>query len=218
MITRRPITCLILSALFISSCAVFDSAHQQQRTVRIKVLGDVSFRARNPNWRDEARGLIESASDYYEREFDIRFVTQTVSAWPEKDRVRSTPELLTRVKKEFGADSTDDYDLIVTFSAEGLSRVLAAGRPRVDRIGNCSQGLARYVVVPVTKVFHYQGPNSEPEFDVVALIHELGHVFGAEHVEDTNSIMHEEFGYRTEFDAENRAVIQKNRLCAFARK
>jgi len=49
------------------------------------------------------------------------------------------------------------------------------------------------------------------------LVHELGHVFGAEHVEDTNSIMHEEFGYRTEFDAKNRAVIQKNRLCAFAK-
>lgn len=71
--------------------------------MRIKVLGDVSFRARNPNWRDEARGLIESASDYYEREFDIRLVTQTVSAWPEKDRVPSTPELLARVKKEFGS-------------------------------------------------------------------------------------------------------------------
>ena len=217
MITRRRITCLILSALLISSCAVLNSANQQQRNVHVKVLADVSFRARNPDWREEARGLIESASDYYEREFDIRFVTQNVFAWPEKDRVRSTPELLARVKKEFGADSTDDYDLIVTFSAEGISRVLAAGRPRVDRIGNCSQGLARYVVVPIAKIFHYQGGNSEPEFDILALIHELAHVFGAEHVEDTNSIMHEEFGYRTEFDAKNRAVIQKNRLCAFAR-
>lgn len=217
MITRRRITCLILSALLISSCAVLNSANSQ-RIVQVKVLADVSFRARNPDWRDEARGLIESASDYYEREFDIRFVTQSVFAWPEKDRVRSTPELLARVKKDFGASSSDDYDLIVTFSAEGLSRVLAAGRPRVDRIGNCSQGLARYVVVPIAKIFHYQGANDEPEFDVVALIHELGHVFGAEHVQDTNSIMHEEFGYRTEFDAKNRAVIQKNRLCAFARK
>jgi metallopeptidase family M12-like protein len=217
MITRRRITCLILSAFFTSSCAALDSANQQQRTVRVKVLGDVSFRARNPNWRDEARGLIESASDYYEREFDIRFITQSVSAWPENDRVRSTPELLARVKSQFGTDSIHDYDLIVTFTAEGINRIVTAGRPRVDRIGNCSQGLARYVVVPIAKLFHYHGTNGEPEFDVIALIHELGHVFGAEHVQDTNSIMHEEFGYRTEFDAKNRAIIQKNRFCAFAR-
>ncbi|HEX5605387.1 MAG TPA: M12 family metallo-peptidase [Candidatus Binatia bacterium] len=186
--------------------------------MRVQVLADVSFRARNPNWRDEARDLIESASDYYEREFDIRFIAQTVSAWPEKDRVRSTPELLARVKSQFGPEITNDYDLIVTFTAEGISRVVTAGRPRVDRIGNCNQGLARYAVLPVTKIFQYQGANSEPEFDVLALIHELGHVFGAEHVEDTNSIMHEDFGYRTEFDAKNRAIIQKNRFCAFARK
>jgi hypothetical protein len=196
---------------------LFDSANSPQRIVRVQVLGDVSFRARNPNWREEARGLIESASDYYEREFNIRFVTQSVFAFPEKDRVRSTPELLARVKRQFGTEPSNDYDVIVTFTGEGVSRILTTGRPRVDRIGSCSQGLARYVVVPIAKIFHYSGANDEPEFDVIALIHELAHVFGAEHVDDTSSIMHEEFGYRTEFDAKNRAVIEHNRFCAFAR-
>jgi len=186
--------------------------------VRVSVVADVSFRARNVNWAEEARGLVEAASDYYEREFDIRLITQNVAAWPETERIPSTPNLLAKIQKQFGGQAQQQgYDLLIAFTAEGVSRILTAGRPRVDRIGDCNQGLARFVVVPITKVFHYQGPNVEPEFDVIALIHELGHVFGAEHVNDRDSLMHEEFGYRTEFYAKNRATVQKNRLCPFAK-
>ena len=32
-----------------------------------------------------------------------------------------------------------------------------------------------------------------------------------------DSLMHENFGYRTEFDAKNRDIIRKNRACAFAK-
>jgi len=186
--------------------------------VRVKVLADVSFRARNPRWANEARDLVEAASDYYEREFDIRLLTQDVSAWPEKERIPSTPALLARLKNAFDSQvKSGSFDLIVAFTAEGVNRVFTAGRPRVDRIGNCDQGLANYVIVPVTKVFNYHGPNAEPEFDVITLVHEIGHVFGAEHVADIQSIMHEDFGYRTEFDAKNRSIIKKNRTCAFAK-
>jgi Metallo-peptidase family M12 len=217
MITRRRIICSILSALVISSCSVLGPG-TPERVVRINVLADVSFRARNLRWADEARGLVEAASDYYEREFNIRLVTQTVSPWPEKERIPSTLALLARLRNEFdGQVKNGSYDLIVAFTAEGVNRAFTAGRPRVDRIGDCNQGLANYVIVPVTKVFNYRGPNAEPEFDVVTLVHEIGHVFGAEHVADMQSIMHEDFGYRTEFDAKNRAIIKKNRTCAFAK-
>jgi hypothetical protein len=217
MITRRRITYLILSAILFGSCSLL-GPDTPQRVVRVKVFADVPFRARNPNWAEEARGLVEAASDYYEREFDVRVLTQSVSAWPATQRVDSTPTLLSMLQKEFPTGSKDgSYDLIVSFTAENTSRYLTAGRPRVDRIGNCTHGLSNYIVVPIREVFHYHGAGAEPEFDVIALVHELGHVFGAEHVDDTTSLMHENFGYRTEFDAKNRAIIQKNRSCPFAK-
>ncbi len=132
-------------------CSSASRAHQSARRL--------AFRNRNPRWEDEARGLIEAASDYYEREFDIRLLTRSVSPWPEIERIPSTPELLTKLQKDFPVQAkTDDYDLIVAFTAESVSRYFVAGRPRVDRIGNCAQGLSSYIVVPVSTVFHYNGP------------------------------------------------------------
>ena len=218
MTTRRRIICSILSTLFVSACSLIE-ADGPERVVRVSALADVPFRERNPAWAREVLGLIEAASDYYEREFGIRFITASVSPWPEKDRIASTPGLLARLKKEFPAHSRGEgRDLVVLFTAEGVSRYLTAGRPRVDRVGNCAQGLGSYVVIPVSRVFRYAGPDADPEYDVIALIHELGHIFGAEHVDDPRSIMHENFGYRTEFDPKNRAVIRQNRLCAFAKQ
>jgi hypothetical protein len=97
-----------------------------------------------------------------------------------------------------------------------LSRYVPEGRPRADRIGNCQQGLGRYVVT-TTSAIARRGKTAELHYDTVALIHELAHLFGAEHVHDTNSIMHENFDYRSEFDMKNRDVILKNRDCAFAK-
>lgn len=217
MTTRRLIICSILSALALGSCSLLDPG-TPQRVVQVKVLADVPFRNRNPRWEDEARGLIEATSDYYEREFDIRLLTRSVTPWPQGERLPSTPEILSQLQKDFPLQAkNEDYDLIIVFTAERASRYLAAGRPRVDRIGNCAQGLGSYIVAPMNAVFHYEGPNAEPTLEVMTLVHELGHVFGAEHVNDRQSIMHEDFGYRTEFDAKNRAVIEKNRSCAFAK-
>jgi hypothetical protein len=66
-------------------------------------------------------------------------------------------------------------------------------------------------------VFRGTGARRELEYDTVALIHELGHIFGAEHVQDSRSIMHENFDYRSEFDMRNRSVILQNRDCPFAK-
>lgn len=161
--------------------------------------------------------MVEAASDYFEREFGIRFVTQRVAPWPLKERIPSTPSLMSRLKTEVPLkDPQGSYDLIIAFTGERVN-IYFGGRARVDRIGNCQQGLGNYLVSSVSAPFRYGGPNAEPEIDVVALIHELGHIFGAEHVQDIASIMHENFDYRTEFDQKNRAIIFKNKFCPFGK-
>lgn len=217
MITRRPIICCILSVLslaLISSCA-FLADEPVQRVVRVKALADPAFRERNPRWNEEVRGLIEASSDYFEREFGIRFITQSAAAWPEKERVGSTAGLLVRLREEFPVERKGrSYDLLIAFTAERVN-IYFGGRARVDRVGNCREGLGNYVVAHVSEPFRYRGMTAEPNLDVVALIHELGHIFGAEHTQNPESIMNEHFDYRTEFDMHNREVILKNRLCPF---
>jgi hypothetical protein len=189
-----------------------------ERVVRVKVLADPAVRERNAAWEKEVRGLVEAASDYYEREFSIRFVTQSAVPWPAQEKIASTANLLTKLKTDFPlARKAADHDLIIVFTAESVSRYFAAGRPRVDRIGNCPEGLGYYAVIPVREVFRYGGPSAELTYDTVALIHELGHIFGAEHINDVQSIMNETFDYRTEFDTKNRNIILRNRNCPFAK-
>ena len=217
MTTRQRIICFILSALIVASCGLL-SNEPAQRVIRIKALADPSFRARNPRWDEEIRGRVEAASDYFEREFAIRFVTQSTAAWPIKERIRSTPALIAKLKQDFPTQKKEPgYDLIVAFTAEGVSRYTVEGRSRVDHIGDCQRGLGNYVVISTTHVFHYRGSPGDLDYDTVALVHELGHIFGAEHVQDTLSIMNEDFDYRTEFDMKNRGIILKNRNCPFAK-
>ena len=79
-------------------------------------------------------------------------------------------DLLAKVEQDFPAKNKDgSYDLIVAFTAEGISRYFVAGRPRVDRIGNCSKGWAIMSLRQSTNYFvtraHMPNRNSTSCFD-----------------------------------------------------
>ncbi len=181
-------------------------------------MGDPALQKVGRNWSKTAEGLVHATSEYFEREFQVRFVVVKVAAWPVDKSTRSTKVLLSALKKDFPLKGTKDrIDMIIGFTGESVDRY-GAGRARVDRLGNCHDGLASYMVSAVTDPFFYRPNSQEITWDALAVIHEMGHAFGAEHNNDENSIMHRDFGYRTEFDKRNRDVILKNRMCPFARK
>jgi hypothetical protein len=98
MTTRRLIICCTLSVLLLSSCTLLVD-EKPQRVVRVKALADPAFRERNPRWDEEVRGLVQAASDYYEKEFGVRFITQSTAAWPQTERFSSTAAVLVRLNK-----------------------------------------------------------------------------------------------------------------------
>ena len=188
------------------------------RLVHVEVLGDPALRQTDRGWTKTVEGLVQATSDYYEREFRIRFVVEKVSPWPLEQRSKSTLLLLSKLKEKFPLkDRNEKLDMIIGFTGESVDRY-GSGRARVDRLGNCQEGLASYMVSAVTDFFRYQAQSSDIEWDVLAVIHEMGHVFGAEHNDDSTSIMNRNFAYRTEFDQQSREVILKNRLCPFAKE
>jgi len=216
MITLQRIICSTLSLLLFSACSFFGLS-EPDRVVRVKVLADSKLRETHPRWREETASLVEAASDHFENDFGIRFLVVKVEPLPQTDKITSTQALLIELNKLSPREGEALYDLLIGFTGERLPVYGGGGRARVDRIGNCRVGLGRYVAASFTAPFHYRGPNSDPSIDVIALIHELGHIFGAEHNTDPLSIMNENFDYRSDFDRASREIIFRNKFCPFAK-
>jgi len=213
MTTRRRTSCFILSLFLLSACGALRDA-PPQRAVRVRVAADAKLRAKDPYWRETASGLLRAASDFYEREFDIKFVAVSVDAWDVEEDTPLVSTLLKDLMRRFPS-TPESYD--VTVGLTGQRVAFYAGGRGLALLGNCEKGLGAYLVSSVTEPFRYSGRDTEPSLDAVALIHEFGHIFGAEHTDDTKSIMHIPFDYRDDFDPKSRAIIAKNKLCPFAR-
>jgi len=214
MTTHLRISFFILSLSLLSACAVLRD-ETPERTVRVKLVADAKLRENDPRWRETAAGMLRAASDFYAREFGIKFVAVQIDPWEMAEGSQFVVTLMKRLVQAYPIKD-QSYDLLIGLTGERVTFYMG-GRGMVNRFGNCRDGLANYVVSAVTAPYRYTGAAKEPTLDVVALIHEFGHVFGTEHVKDTNSIMNEDFDYRSDFDAKSRGIVAKNKFCPFGK-
>ena len=215
MTTHLRTACSILSLLLLSACGLI-GPEPPERTVRVKLLADPKLREKDPPWHETAAGLLEAASDFYRREFGIRFVAASVEPWTLEESSPFVSTLLQQLIKSYPANRRDgSYDVAVGLTGERVT--FYSGGRGLAILGNCDKGLGTSLVSAVTRPYRYTGYDSEASLDLVALIHEFGHIFGADHTEDIASIMHYPFDYRSDFDAKNREIILKNKFCPFGK-
>jgi len=215
MMTRQLMIWFVFSALLLTGCATSqpDVTSRPVRVVQVKLVADPALRRSDPLWRDTARDLLRAVSDYYEHQFGIQIAHQATEPWAVEGTTTSSVSLMKSLKHSYpGASGQFPYDVVIGLTQQPLN-FYRGGRARADRFGNCTEGLGNYIVSHVGEFFTH---GSELTHDAAALIHEMGHLFGAVHSDDPGSIMFGDFELRTGFDASNRAIVVRNRHCPFA--
>ena len=185
--------------------------------MKVKLVADRRIREANSSWRSDILRKFEAAADVFDNEFGIRLAFDGIHPWAPQERVTSTSELLKLLKQQVPlADREGSYDLIIGFTQ--LPGRIMPGHARVDEIGDCRTGLGNFIALAVTESRRYtEAERLHGDNDVQTLIHEIGHIFGAEHVDDRDSIMAVYYRPYSDFDRKNRDVILRNKFCAFRR-
>lgn len=165
----------LFTTLIIANCSNSD---RQKRIIKIGIYTNASFR-RLYNWQEIVLKQIASTSAIYDSAFGIRFVPISYSNWEISDSGIDTKELLTLLERYSQADMAD---IIIgyTFRPPGdyeqqADADLVVGKGRILGRTVC----LRYEMTDIL--------NSE--YLKFTLAHEIAHLFGAFHVDDSIKLM-----------------------------
>ncbi len=169
------------------------------RIVTVRAVADELYRAQ-PGWDAMLRRTVQTVSDIYARNFQIRLVVRDVVPWTIGPQV-PVPRILGRVRAEVSAGPAD---VLVLFAAERCEK-LEYG---------FAQTFGRYAMVRTGCLDTAVLANTTPE---VVLSHELAHLFGGFHPAAGRSDTVMQGGPADRFDGQTTRVIRLMRGYDFTR-
>ena len=169
------------------------------RIVMVRAVADELYRAQ-PGWNAVLRRTIQTVSDIYERQFQIRLVIHDVVPWTIGQAI-PIPRILDRVRAEV---SPEPADVLVVFAAERCEKLeygfaLTFGRYAMVQTGCLDTAVLR---------------NTAPD---AVLSHEMAHLFGAFHPAAGRSDTVMSGGPADRFDGQTARVIRLMRGYDFTR-
>lgn len=175
------------------------------RIVKVKAVADEEFR-KSLNWVEEIEESFRRSSAFYEERFGIKFELKQIGEWVSANNTNNIQILLRQLSDKVGKD---DNDLVIGFTRQGPNMFKCV-------FGRTALGVALpfndYVLVRVNG-------NAGFNYHVMALVltHELGHIFGALHVDDSSSVMNTSLDDNSifRFDNNNRELIRLTKFVDF---
>jgi tetratricopeptide (TPR) repeat protein len=201
----KKILALIFSILFFSQPLIFAFTYDASREVKIIAAVSPSFK-NNPDWKTEIRDRILFANSVFEKQFGLHFSVKEYLNWEPLDETRGTPLILEELASFFPRGSNE---VVV-----GFHKMTKPFGPDVledtDTIGS-AQYFRGYVIL------RDRVQELASTYRNVTLAHEIGHLFGAIHVPQSNDLMSPILPENPNLviDAQNREILTLTRNVDF---
>jgi Flp pilus assembly protein TadD len=149
------------------------------RTVRVRAAAGPVFRERD-GWRESIRSRLDKATEVYAAEFGIRFELESTFAWEGVDERSDLGTAFSALRTMVPADGVD---IVIGFLYTGHIPVRDLEQADAENLGR-AMPYGQYVVVRDV-------PGLSTYIRHRTLVHEIGHLFGALHAPERDSIMHQ---------------------------